>query len=159
MEIDFSSEMNPAFDTMTFVNLYESFLSITSATNIDETRLCLLAICNNWWQFHDGWSWGVARYYLGTKNDLKFWQKIIPFPEFAKLVTEFFKNQTNDLFAFSESIMKKEDAQQIKVYRCLRTEATKHWQWNNNYRFFIKDDFLYLPNGVQAKGNTAKIQF
>jgi hypothetical protein len=157
MKIEFVNNISPEFDTLAFVNLYDTMLSVISETNISKTRLCLLAICNNWWQFHEGWSWGVARYYLGTKNDLKFWQKIIAIPEFGVLVVKSFKNQLDDLF-LSESIMKNEDVEQRKAYRKMKAEAINYWQWNNNYRFFIKDNVLYLPNGTQAKSNTAEIQ-
>lgn len=157
MKIDFSSDPNPEFNKHLFINLYKTFLSVISDSIIDKTRICLLAICNNWGHFHEGWSWGVARYYLGTKNDLKFWQKIISIPEFALIVKMTLKNQIDDLF-LSESIMKNEDVEKRKAFRKLKAEATNHWQWNNNYRFFIQKNELCLPNGVQAKENTARIQ-
>jgi hypothetical protein len=157
LKIDFSIDMSADFDSLQFIKLYETFLSLVSEDNIDKTRFCLLAICNDWWQFHDGSSWGVPRYYLGTKNDFNFWQRIASLPEFGILIKKTFKNQIDDLF-LNESIMKNEDVEQRKAYRKLKSEATKQWQWNNSYRFFIKDNVLCFPNGVQAKGNTAEIQ-
>jgi hypothetical protein len=157
MKIDLSGELISEFDAKRFVTLYKTFLSIIDDAYIDKTRINLLAICNNWSKFHEGWSWGVARYYLGIKSDTKYWQKMINSSEFSILMKKSIKGQLDEDF-LNESILKNENVEHRKTYRKLKAEASKHWQWNNNYRFFIKDNILYIPNGVQAKGNTTEIK-
>ncbi len=157
MKIDLLGEQIKEFDSNRFVTFYETFLSIVDDANMDKTRMNLLAICNDWWKFRDGESWGTIRYYLGKKSDTKYWQKMINNPEFSILVKKSLKGQLDETF-LNESIMKNDNVEHQKTYRKLKADASNHWQWNNNYRFFIKDNILYIPNGVQAKGNTAVIK-
>jgi hypothetical protein len=138
MEIDVKCDRNIVFDSALFLDLYKTFLSLISDEDIDKTRINLLAVCNDWWHyFNDSWghSWGVQRYYLGTKSDSNFWHRITSMEAFGVLVNGTLMNQIDEKF-LSESIMKNENVEQRKAYRKLKSEATKHWQWNNKFRLF-----------------------
>jgi hypothetical protein len=157
MDIDLKSETNTEFDSAFFLDLYKTYLSLISDENMGKTRLNLLAVCNNWEHFHEGWSqWSAKRYYLGRKDDFSFWHRITAIDEFGVLVKGTLMNQIDEKFLI-ESIMKNENVEQRKAYRKLKSEATKHWQWNNKFRFFIMDNVLYLTNGVKVGEYTVEI--
>lgn len=156
MEIECNNSNVKTFPIESFRSIYKSFVSLFNDSKIDTVKLLLLALTSDWDVYREGWSWGRPRYFLGLK-ELKFWREKVTYEIFKVIVLNENKGTLTDKL-LGESIMNLEHTWQRKVVRKLKSEASKHWQWTWHNRFFVYENELYLPNGVQAKANTEKIE-
>lgn len=157
IEIDYYNTTLESFSIESFRSIYNSFISLFQESKIETVRFFLLALTSDWDIFREGWSWGRPRYFLGLK-DSKFWRDKVTYDIFKVIVLNENQGTLNDKF-LNETIMSLEQVWQRKVVRKLKSEASNYWQWIYNNRFFIVDNLIKLPNGVQAKGNTNEIEF
>jgi hypothetical protein len=157
MDVTYNKSSIDLFSIDDFKTLFSTFMSLfDSNKKIEKVRLCMLSLSENWDIYREGYSWGRSRYYLGKQNDVKYWREKITLPIFKIIILNEKDEKLTNKF-INESIMNLENDMQKKIIRKIRSEAPNYWQWNNNKRFFIVDNSIYFPNGVQAKSYTEKI--
>ena len=156
MNIKYNRKGIERFSIDLFQDILETFTSLfIDEEKLEIVRLCMLSLNNNWDVFLEGWSRGVPRYYMGSKNDIKDWRKKITLSIFKDIIINEFQGKLTNKF-INENIMRLEDVKYRKIIRKLRSEAPDHWQWRNNKRFFVVDDGIYFPNGTRAGEYTSE---
>lgn len=159
MGVQYDSTTSESFSIESFQVYFNAFNSLFESDKIlEKVRIFMLAYHNNWIVFREGDSKGTTRYYLGSHNDKSFWRNKIYLDSFTAAVEMQKEGNLTDKIV-SDSIMNLENVENRKIVRKIKSEADKHWQWNNNKRFFVIENVIYFPNGVQAKGYTKEIEF
>nr|WP_315234112.1 DUF262 domain-containing protein [uncultured Flavobacterium sp.] len=138
-----------------FDNVYQFLIELTNKDNIEKLRITLLSCSKNFSDFREGWSWGVERFYLGLDNNFAFWRKWISSKEMEKIILLYSKNEPLEKI-ISEELNLEIDVQRKTIIKYLLNLGTKFWQWNISKRFFIYNNEICFPNGVQAKANTER---
>lgn len=152
MGIDMDSK-GDSFDLDMFETYYNDLDKVVEK-EIDMLRITLFAVHDDWYEYRDGLSWGVLRYYLGKKDDNSFWIDSVKHGTFKIIMERYSKGKTL-LEILNEKINEEGYEEKKKKVICLlRDKANKYWQWKDNYRFFIIDNKMYLPNRTKAGTNT-----
>jgi len=146
------------FSIERFSHCFQVFDNLTkNSKQLELIRIALFALRNNDYSFHEGWSWGSKRYYLGLESDEEFWRSWVDYKTFTTIMHGLLENENINLI-IEKAVQNIEDPTRKKIVEILLSTAQKHWQWNNSKRFFIYENEICFPNGVQAKENTERIK-
>lgn len=142
------------FDIALFSLTYRLFDDLVNEENIEKLRLAMLA--TDFDAFHEGWSWGNMRYYLGLSHDEKFWREYIADTLFQEIFAQVSKGIS--LETIIERLQQEQkDENKKKIVAFLLNESLA-WPWNVSKRFFMHNRNICLPHGVQAKSNTKQVE-